>query len=134
MTNLKDLDWNDNIPHSKYKGKTVKMAIDADGKDAVLYLLKKEIPLTDSVINEFGIHRVVRDERYYNSFVDPFERERMRDAKVYKKETASKEKILKEILTLDNVDTDTDYKNEKDDVDLLDAVAETIIDESSYNE
>lgn len=133
MTNLKDLDWNDSIPHSKYKGKTVKAAIDKDGKNAVVYLLKNEIPLGDSVIEEFGIHRNSHEAVYTNCFVDPIERERVRDTKVYKKETMSKEKILKEILTLDNVDMDTDYKNEKDDVDLLDAVAETVADETAYN-
>lgn len=134
MTNLPDLDWKDVIPYSKYRGKSVKSVIDKDGKDAVIYLLKNEIPLTDEIINTFGIHRQIRDVNYISCIVDPFERFAQRDKKVYKKDTASREKILKEILTLEQDEPEPKYKNNKDDVDLAEA-AETVIDESikEYN-
>lgn len=99
------------IDKGRYKGKKISDLI-AD-KKAIFSLIKEGISFDDEVLTLSGIKKNVRDVKVKQVFV-----EHEIDTNVYAKETASLQKILKEIRTLDNIDVDDTISsyNKKDDV------------------
>lgn len=88
----------------KIKTKTVQQIIDEDKKN-IFKLLKEGYIFEEEVLKYAHIVKTIKDEKISNVIV-----EHEKNDKVYEKDKDSVNKILKDILTLDNI---KEYKEEE---------------------
>ena len=100
------------IENGPYKGNTVRDIIKTDKKQ-LFDLIKRGVLFEEEVYKEARIQHNVRDYEIKHEVVDKI---KLKDTKIYPKETESVKKIMESLLTLNNTSYDYDdnyYNNDE---------------------
>ena len=110
----KKLTLNDTINVGRNKKVLVSDLVGIKGE--IFKYVKKGIWFDDEVLEKAGIKRTIREEKIDTVFFD--EKTKLKNIKIYPKETESLKNVLKSINTLDNIDNDDSilFKEENDDI------------------
>ena len=110
----KKLTLNDTINVGRNKKVLVSDLVGIKGE--IFKYIKKGIWFDDEVLEKAGIKRTIREEKIDTVFFD--EKTKLKNIKIYPKETESLKNVLKSINTLDNIGNEDSiiFKEENDDI------------------